>query len=174
MLLRMDEYPYHQITESFAGVQGSDPQWNDGHYVCLADLDGRVGLTSNLRLYQNNDVLDGFVCVTHAGRQHNIRLTRRLRPDMDSFAVGPLRIDIVEPMRTLRFVLDDNEHEPTARVGGAHKRIPSHEIGCGLHVIPARQHRFQERIGSAFATADFLHVDKIRQALGNPVDPAFG
>jgi hypothetical protein len=104
----MDEYPYHQITESFAAVQGSDPQWNDGHYVCVADLDGVLGLTSNLRLYQNNDVLDGFVCVTHAGRQHNIRLSRRLRPDMDSFAVGPLRIDIVEPMRTLRMVLDEN------------------------------------------------------------------
>jgi hypothetical protein len=110
MLLRMDEYPYHQITESFAGVAGSDPQWNDGHYVCVGDLDGQIGLTSNLRLYQNNDVLDGFVCVTHAGRQHNIRLSRRLRPDMDSFAVGPLRIDIVEPMKTLRFVLDDNEY----------------------------------------------------------------
>jgi hypothetical protein len=30
VLLRFDEYPYHQITASFAGVAGSDPQWNDG------------------------------------------------------------------------------------------------------------------------------------------------
>ena len=29
---------------------------------------------------------------------------------MDSFAVGPLRIDIIEPMRTLRMVLDENEY----------------------------------------------------------------
>ena len=41
MLLRFDEYPYHQIAASFAGVAGSDPQWNDGHYVCLADLAGQ-------------------------------------------------------------------------------------------------------------------------------------
>lgn len=109
MLLRMDEYPYHQITESFAAVQGSDPQWNDGHYVCVADQAGTVGLTSNLRLYQNNDVLDGFVCVTHAGRQHNLRLSRRLRPDMDTFGVGPMHIEIVEPMKTLRFVVEDND-----------------------------------------------------------------
>ena len=35
MLLGMDEYPYHQITNTFAAVSGSDPQWNDGHYVGL-------------------------------------------------------------------------------------------------------------------------------------------
>ena len=80
MLLRFDEYPYHQITASFAGVAGSDPQWNDGHYVCLSDQAGQVCLTSSLRLYHNNDVLDGFVCLRHDGRQHNIRLSRRLRP----------------------------------------------------------------------------------------------
>lgn len=109
MLIGLDEHPLHQITQSFAGVAGSDPQWNDGHYVCLCDVDGNVCLTSNVRLYQNNDVLDGFVCVRHRGRQHNIRLSRRLRPDLDHYGVGPLRIEIVEPMRTLRFVLDGND-----------------------------------------------------------------
>jgi hypothetical protein len=109
VLLRFDEYPYHQITASFAGVAGSDPQWNDGHYVCLSDQAGQVCLTSMLRLYHNNDVLDGFVCLRHAGRQHNIRLSRRLRPHMDELAVGPLRLEIIEPMRVLRLVLEDNE-----------------------------------------------------------------
>ena len=109
MLTGLDEHPLHQIAHSFAGVAGSDPQWNDGHYVCICDTDGRVCLTSNVRLYQNNDVLDGFVCLRHEGRQHNIRLSRRLRPDIDHYGVGPLRIEIVEPMRALRFVLDDNE-----------------------------------------------------------------
>ena len=110
MLLRADEYPVHQITETFASVQGSDPQWNDGHYVCAADVAGNVSLTSTVRLYQNNDVLDGFVCVRHEGRQHNVRLSRRLRPDMDHLGVGPLRLDIVEPMRVVRLVLEDNPY----------------------------------------------------------------
>jgi hypothetical protein len=110
MLIGLDEYPLHQITQSFAGVAGSDPQWNDGHYVCMCDIGGNVCLTSNVRLYQNNDVLDGFVCIRHRGQQHNIRLSRRLRPDMDMLGVGPLRIEIVEPMRVLRFVLEDNEY----------------------------------------------------------------
>jgi hypothetical protein len=62
-----------------------------------------------VRLYQNNDVLDGFVCIRHEGKQHNIRLSRRLRPDMEVLGVGPLRIEIVEPMRAIRLVLEDNE-----------------------------------------------------------------
>ena len=111
MLLRFDEYPYHQITASFAGVAGSDPQWNDGHYVCVSDQAGQVCLTSSLRLYHNNDVLDGFVCLRHAGRQHNIRLSRRLRPHMDELVVGPLRLEVIEPMRVLRLVLEDNEFD---------------------------------------------------------------
>ena len=100
MLLGMDEYPYHQITATFAGVGGTDPAWNDGHYLCLSDMAGEVALASSLRLYQNNDVMDGFVCVRHAGKQHNIRVSRRLRPDMGTLAVGPLRLEIVEPLQS--------------------------------------------------------------------------
>ena len=108
MLLGFDEYPLHQITASFAGVGGSDASWSDGHYVCLADDAGNVCLTSNLRLYSNNDVMDGFVCIRHDGRQHNIRVSRRLRPAMDELRVGPLRLEILEPMKSLRIVLEDN------------------------------------------------------------------
>ena len=116
MLIGMDEYPYHQITSTFAGVAGTDPAWNDGHYICLSDMAGQIGLASTVRLYQNNDVLDGFVCLRHAGRQHNSRLSRRLRPHMDELAVGPLRLEIIEPLKAVRLVLEDNEHGITADV----------------------------------------------------------
>ena len=111
MLVGFDEYPLHQVTASFAGVGGSDPSWNDGHYICVADQSGEVCLTSNLRLYSNNDVMDGFVCIRHRGRQHNIRVSRRLRPALDDLRVGPLRIEVLEPMRAIRLVLEDNEHD---------------------------------------------------------------
>jgi hypothetical protein len=110
VLVGFDEYPLHQVTASFAGVAGSDPSWNDGHYVCVADQSGDICLTSNLRLYSNNDVMDGFVCIRHRDRQYNIRVSRRLRPAVDELRVGPLRIEVVEPMRALRLVLEDNEH----------------------------------------------------------------
>ncbi len=109
MLIRMDEYPFHQVTDTFAAVAGSDPSWNDGHYVCAANQAGTVAFTSNVRLYANNDVLDGFVCLRHEGHQYNVRFSRRLRPDMDRLGVGPLRLEIMEPLDVVRLVLDRND-----------------------------------------------------------------
>lgn len=109
VLLGIDEYPFHQTTDTFASVAGTDPSWSDGHYICAADQAGTVALTSNVRLYQNNDVLDGFVCVRHNDRQYNVRVSRRLRPDMEHLGAGPLRLEIVEALHKVRLVLDDNE-----------------------------------------------------------------
>jgi hypothetical protein len=110
MLTPLDEYPIHQITDTFATVATSDQHWNDGHYVCLCDMDGNVGLVSTVRLYHNNDVLDGFVCIRHEGRQYNIRVSRRLRPDVHVFGAGPLRVELLEPLKSLRLVLEANDY----------------------------------------------------------------
>jgi hypothetical protein len=109
MLLGLDEFPFHQVTDTFAAVAGSDPSWNDGHYICAADQSGTVAFTSNVRLYANNDVLDGFVCLRHRGRQYNIRVSRRLRPTMERLGAGPLDLHIVEPLETVRLVLERND-----------------------------------------------------------------
>jgi hypothetical protein len=108
MLLKVDEYPFHQFADTFAAALTSDPMWNDGHYVCAANQAGTVALTSNLRLYANNDVMDGFVCLRHGDRQYNVRVSRKLRPRMDELKVGPLRLEIVEPLETVRLVLEDS------------------------------------------------------------------
>lgn len=108
MLIGLDEYPFHQVTQTFGATAGSDPSWNDGHYICAADQAGTFALTSNVRLYGNNDVIDGFVCLRHDGRQFNVRVSRRLRPNMEDLRIGPLRMEIVEPLQTVRLVLEDN------------------------------------------------------------------
>lgn len=108
MLTKADEYPFHQTAETFAGVHTSDKHWNDGHYICLCDMDGNVSLVSTVRLYQNTDVLDGFVCIRHEGMQHNFRASRRLRPDFE-YRAGPLRVELLEPLERIRLVLEPND-----------------------------------------------------------------
>ena len=87
-----------------------------------------MALASTLRLYQNNDVMDGFVCVRHAGKQYNIRVSRRLRPDMgtsrsarcarrSSSRAGPA------------LVLQDNEHGITL------------DVTCRIRVLPYEARR---------------------------------
>jgi hypothetical protein len=137
VLTRLDEHPLHQITQPFSAVATSDPEWNDGHYVCVADQSGRVALTSNVRLYQSNDVLDGFVCLRHEGRQHNIRVSRKLRPDMDHYGAGPLRLELVEPMQVLRLVLEDNQHGIACDLW-CHSTVAPYEDPAEIHRVDGR------------------------------------
>ena len=125
MLIKADEYPFHQIPESFAAVHTSDKHWNDGHYICLCDMDGNVSLVATVRLYQNTNVADGFVCIRHEGMQHNIRISRQLRPDFE-YRVGPLRVELLEPMQQIRLVLEPNEY-------GIACDIVCHTVGRPYH-----------------------------------------
>ncbi len=144
MLLGIDEYPFHQISATFAGGAHSDPSWNDGHYVCGADDAGDVCFTSNVRLYPSNDVLDGFVCLRNRGKQHNIRLSRRLRPDMEHLGVGPLRLEILEPLEVVRLVLEDGPH-------GFALDVTCHTNGVP-HMGPVEVSRVDGRLVSERAT----------------------
>ena len=45
-----------------------------------------------------------------------MRASRRLRPDMGTLAVGPLRLEILEPLKAVRLVLEDHEDEPSLDV----------------------------------------------------------
>lgn len=109
-LTRFDEFPRHQIGNTFDTVVDGSQHWSDGFYFTMGDDAGRVAWFMGLRLHINNDVIDGFVCTALDGRQHNMRWSRRLRPAIDDIAVGPMSVEIVEGLRTLRTVCAANEH----------------------------------------------------------------
>ena len=116
-LTRFDEFPRHQIGATFDIVADGSPHWSDGFYFATGDADGRHAWFMGLRLHANNDVLDAFVCVSSAddqsvlgGRQHNMRWSRRLRPDIDELRCGPLSVEIIEGLRVVRVRGDPNVH----------------------------------------------------------------
>ena len=109
-LTRMDEYPRHQVGGTFDSVVSDSVHWNDGFYFTLGDEATGATLFAAIRLYPNTDVIDGFACVTVDAQQHNLRWSRRLRPRNDDIEVGPLRLDIVEPLTRLRLTCQDNPY----------------------------------------------------------------
>jgi hypothetical protein len=109
-LTRMDEYPRHQVGGTFDSVVSDSVHWNDGFYFTLGDENTGATLFAAIRLYPNTDVIDGFACVTVDRQQHNLRWSRRLRPRIDDIAVGPLALEIVEPLSTLRLTCTDNPY----------------------------------------------------------------
>ncbi len=102
-----DDYPFHQTAEPFDRPATSDSHFNDGYY--FAFFDGASYFACGLRWHPNNNALDGFAGLVHGGEQRNLRFSRALRPRYDELAVGPLRLEILAPMRRHRLVLAPNE-----------------------------------------------------------------
>lgn len=105
-----DEWPRHQLPRTFDTVASDSPHWSDGYYFTLSDDAGTLSLYTAVRLYANTDVLDGYACAAVGGRQHNLRWSRRLRPAIDDLSVGPLAVEVVEPLVELRTTCADNPH----------------------------------------------------------------
>lgn len=99
----IDDFPFHQLPMPFNIAATSDPHFNDGYFFAFY-APGWYVLTG-LRLHPNTNTMDGFASVVHGGVQHNIRLSRVLRPDFDKLEIGPLVLSIVEPMQVHRLSL---------------------------------------------------------------------
>ncbi len=94
----------------------SDPHFNDGYWWSWY-ADG-VYFFCGLRVHANNNVMDGYAGVVKDGVQHNVRVSRALRPNPNTLRVGPLAVQIVDPLKTQRLTLGDNPSGVTFDVAG--------------------------------------------------------
>ena len=101
MLTPLDDSPWHQLPTTFDHVGTSDPRFFDRFWFSAANPAAPQTLQFTLGVYPNMNVVDGGFVVVHEGRQHNVRVSRQLRPRYET-AVGPLRFEVVEPFQTDR------------------------------------------------------------------------
>ncbi len=102
----VDDYPFHQTPTPFATVATSDAHYNDGYFCAFYAPEWYF--FTGLRLHPNVNVIDGWASVAHANRQHAVRASRALHPRYGELTVGPLRVDIIEPMQRMRLVAGEN------------------------------------------------------------------
>jgi hypothetical protein len=109
MLNRLDDYPVHQTPLPLAHPATSDPNVYDRTWFNGYATDGSAYFGVGLAVYPHRRVQDGaFSVVTADGRQYAF-LGSRLAPlERTDMAVGPFRIEIDEPLRRTRVILDDN------------------------------------------------------------------
>jgi hypothetical protein len=105
VLLPDDDYPLHQTALPLAHVMEGHPNAYDRFFFNGYREDLYFGAA--LGLYPNRGVIDGAFSVVMAGRQYSVFASDALvgRPTQ----VGPVRIDIVEPLRVNRVVVDAPE-----------------------------------------------------------------
>jgi hypothetical protein len=111
-LAAADETLHHQIADTFATVAQSDRSWTEKVCAMAAPEDGSVQLAFGLGKYPNRGVLDAYAGVSRGTEQWTVRASRRLLPEPDRTEVGPIRYEVVEPLRVVRFSLDPNDVQP--------------------------------------------------------------
>ena len=107
MLTELDDLLTHQTFETHDRVFLDDPRWTERFIFEVHDRKGEVFLFTGLGIYPNTGYMDGFSICWHDGRQRNLRAGRELGDDRWTLHAGPLRFDIVEPMKTWRLAADD-------------------------------------------------------------------
>ncbi len=109
MLSRFDDYPVHQTPEPMAQPAATDRNVYDRYWFNGYAEDGEFYFGIALGLYPNRGVMDCSFSIVRDGEQHAFHASRRAPREPSETAVGPFRIEILEPMRTLRVVLEPNE-----------------------------------------------------------------
>jgi hypothetical protein len=111
-LLGVDELLHHQTVDTFATISQADFSWTEKIWGSIARTDGSLQLDFGLGKYQNRGIIDGFGGVSRGREQWTVRASRELRTDREATVVGPVRYEIVEPLRQVRFVLEPNDVQP--------------------------------------------------------------
>ena len=111
-LLGADEGLNHQIVDTFATLSQSELAWTEKIWASLACIDGSLQVDFGLGKYQNRGIIDGFGGVSRGREQWTVRGSRVLHSAPEEMAVGPIHMEVVEPLKQMRFRLEPNDVQP--------------------------------------------------------------
>src|ERR1700730_4891086 len=105
----LDEFLVHQIPEPIDCVYNDNPHFYDRYYFNLHSSSDELFLVTGLGQYPNLGITDAFGSISLGDTQHTVRASRRLGSNRLNTGVGPLRITVLEGLRSLRVVCEPNE-----------------------------------------------------------------
>ncbi len=110
MLNKLDDFPIHQTPEPVAHPATSDRNVYDRTWFNGYAPDGSYYFGVGMAVYPHRGVMDCAFSVVQPGKlQHCFYGSRRAPVERTEMDVGPFRIEVIEPMRRTRVVLEDNE-----------------------------------------------------------------
>lgn len=110
MLDRFDDFPIHQTPEPVRHPQSGDRNVYDRYFFNGYSRDGEVYFAAAFGLYPNRRVMDAAFSIVRGGVQYALHASRLAPDERGELRVGPVSIEVLEPMRALRLRVDRNEH----------------------------------------------------------------
>jgi hypothetical protein len=133
MLTRGDDYPIHQTPEPIA-YSGSDRNFYDRYFFNGYSPDGAEFVAVAFGVYPALNVADAHVSIIRDGVQRCLHASRILGMERMELSVGPVRIEVIEPLQKLRVTL-----------------APAEGMACDLtfegRAFPIEEPRFTRRNG---------------------------
>ncbi len=109
MITDFDDFMIHQTTDPIDQPGPSDRNFYDRYWFDGFDRDGEFIFEIGFGLYPNRHVMDAHFSVSIGGRQHAFHASRRAPRERSESIVGPLRLEVVQPMRIVRVCVEPNE-----------------------------------------------------------------
>jgi hypothetical protein len=110
MLNKLDDFPIHQTPEPIAHPATTDRNAYDRTWFNGYAPDGSYYFGLGMAIYPHRGILDcAFSTLKPGGLQHCFYGSRRAPSERTEMDVGPFRLEVIEPMRKTRVVLEENE-----------------------------------------------------------------
>lgn len=116
MLSPLDDYPVHQAPRPLALPVTTDHNAYGRYWFGAFERNGRFIVEGAFGRYPNLGVVDGSITISVGDHQHAFHASAVAPDDPTDTVAGPMRVTIVEPMRSLRIDLADNETGITAEL----------------------------------------------------------
>ncbi|MEY2398510.1 MAG: hypothetical protein QOJ00_1684 [Actinomycetota bacterium] len=152
-LVPADETFNHQITE--------DPSWTEKVCAMAALKDGSIQAAFGMGKYANRNVLDAYAGISRGAEQWTVRASRALASDVESTAVGPIRYEVLEPLRVVRFSLANNDVLPLSFEWTFRAAVP-----C-TREEPSRFERDMTRYHQIGTAEGWIELDGLRHELSD-------
>jgi hypothetical protein len=108
MLSKGDDYPIHQLPEPIA-YAGSDRNFYDRYFFNGYSNVGNEFFAMALGVYPHLNIMDASFTVIKDNVQHNLRASRYLMMERMNTQVGPISVEVIEPLRSLRLLIREND-----------------------------------------------------------------
>ena len=171
MLSSYDDFPIHQTSQPIAQTASSDLNHYDRYFFNGYTNDARLYFAAAMGLYPNRHVADAHFSVvvdggTDDARQINVHASCRAPMDRsEANRVGPIGVDVLEPLNTLRLTVDTPEHGIRADLM-FHRRSPAIEEPHFFHQVGQRVVMDSTRLTQFGTWEGWIEVDGERSELG--------
>lgn len=103
-----DEYPIHQTPDPIA-FSGTDRNFYDRYFFNGYAPDGGGFFALAFGVYPHLDIADAHFCFIRDGVQHNLHASCELGMERMMMRVGPIAIEVVEPLNRIRVTIDETD-----------------------------------------------------------------